>query len=207
MDDEITIWFQQLAQGDERAVQQIWNQYFDRLVRLARKKLLEGSRRSEDEEDIALSAFNSFCKGAAAGRFPQLRDQTDLWRLLVTITVRKAARQQRLAGRKKRGGGKVRGESVFVDKHHDDAKAGIGDVLGDTPTPEMAALAAEECERLMNLLSDDSLRQVAQLKLEGFTNEEIAEKLQCAPRTIERKLNKIREDWQNEPLVSDSEPD
>jgi RNA polymerase sigma factor (sigma-70 family) len=196
VDDEITVWIRQLAQGDERAVQRIWNQYFERLVRLARRKLLDGSRRMADEEDVALSAFNSFFQGAAAGRFPQLNDESDLWRLLVTIAARKAARQLRAAGRHKRGGGKVRGESVFMDR--DDAKPGIGDVLGDAPTPEVAALAAEECERLLALLSDDSLRQVARLKLEGFTNEEIAERLQCAARTVERKLNRIREDWEGE---------
>lgn len=200
-DDEVTAWIRQLAKGDEQAVQEIWNQYYDRLVRLARRKLLDGNRRVADEEDVALSAFNSFCENAAAGRYPLLRDQSDLWRLLVTITARRAARQQRLAGRKKRGGGNVRGESVFLGQRDEADKAGIGQVLGDSPTPEMAALAAEECERLLGLLSDDSLRQVAQLKLEGFTNEEIAEKLQCAPRTIERKLNKIREDWQSKAVA------
>ncbi len=200
-DDEIASWIRELAQGDERAIQQIWNQYFERLVRLARRKLLDGSRRMADEEDVALSAFNSFCEGAAAGRYPQLNDESDLWRLLVTITARKAARQLRSAGRQKRGLGKIRGESVFVDPNNDDRQQGIAAVLGDSPTPEMAALAAEECQRLLALLSDDSLRHVAQLKLEGYSNEEIAERLHCAPRTIERKLNKIREDWQGEQLA------
>jgi RNA polymerase sigma factor (sigma-70 family) len=200
-DDEVTAWIRQLAKGDERVVQEIWNQYYDRLVRLARRKLLDGSRRVEDEEDVALSAFSSFCEGAAAGRFPQLQDHGDLWKLLVTITARKAARQLRSARRQKRGSGKVRGESVFMDQRDEGQKAGIGDVLGDAPTPEMAALAAEECQRLLALLSDESLRQVARLKLEGFTNEEIAERLQCAPRTIERKLNRIRECWQTEELI------
>jgi RNA polymerase sigma factor (sigma-70 family) len=206
-DDEINNWIRQLANGDEAAVQHIWNQYFDRLVRLARRKLLDGSRRVVDEEDVALSAFNSFCKGAAAGRYPQLRDHSDLWKLLVTITARRAARQLRSAGRQKRGSGKIRGESVFLDRHQDDKKAGIGEVLGATPTPEMAALAAEECERLLQRLSDPSLRDVALLKLEGFTNEEIAERLECAPRTIERKLNKIREDWQHEGLLQNVDDD
>lgn len=195
-DDEVSVWMRRLANGDEGAAQEIWNQYYDRLVRLARRKLLDGGRRVEDEEDVALSAINSFCEAAAAGRFPQLHDHSDLWRLLVTITARRAARQLRGSKRQKRGSGKVRGESVFLDHQQEGQKAGIGAVLGSEPTPEMAALAAEECQHLLDMLPDDSLRLVARAKLEGFTNEEIADRLQCAPRTVERKLNKIREAWE-----------
>ena len=46
-------------------------------------------RRAADEEDVALSAFDSFCRGAEQGRFPQLDGRDDLWHLLVVITVRK----------------------------------------------------------------------------------------------------------------------
>ena len=106
-------------------------------------------------------------------------------------------RQKRDAGRQKRGDGKVRGESVFGGT--DDApERGIGNVLGHEPTPEIAAVAAEECQRLLALLPNDTLRDVAQRKLEGYTNEEIADQLQCAPRTIERRLQKIREAWNTE---------
>jgi RNA polymerase sigma factor (sigma-70 family) len=195
-DDEVASWLRRLASGDERAAQEIWNQYYEKLLRLARRKLLNGSRRVEDEEDVALSAINSFCEAAAAGRYPQLHDHSDLWRLLVTITARRAARQMRRSRRQKRGSGKVRGDSVFRDPHEGEQRAGIDAVLGAEPTPEMAALAAEECQRLLNLLPDESLRQVAKAKLEGFTNEEIAERLGCAPRTVERKLTKIRIAWQ-----------
>jgi DNA-directed RNA polymerase specialized sigma24 family protein len=75
---------------------------------------------------------------------------------------------------------------------------GIGNVLGAAPTPEMATIAAEECQRLLSILPDDVLRQVAQLKLEGYTNEEIADRLQCAPRTVERRLHRIRDRWSAE---------
>ena len=47
-------------------------------------------RVAADEEDVALSAFDSFCRGAQRGRFPQLDDRDNLWRLLVVITSRKA---------------------------------------------------------------------------------------------------------------------
>ena len=194
-DDEVTCWLSGLARGEDVAVEEIWRRYYDRLVRLARGKLAEGKRRMADEEDVALSAFHSFCRGAAAGRFPHLEDRHDLWKLLVTITARKAARQVRREMQQKRGSGGVRGESVFAGSTDREEGCGIGGVLGAEPTPEFAALAAEECERMLESLADEQLRQIALWKLEGYSNDEIAEKLQCAPRTVERKLHRIRDLW------------
>lgn len=196
-EDEVTLWLGGLAQGDNAAIQEIWQTYCDRLIRLARKKLGDSSRRAADEEDVALSAFHSFCRGAAAGKFPQLDDRHDLWKLLVTITARKASAQLRRSHRQKRGGGGVRGESVFVRDDSSQRGAGIDQVLGQEPTPELAALVAEQCEHLLGRLEDESLRRIALLKLEGYSNDEIAQQLDCAPRTVERKLARIREAWSN----------
>jgi hypothetical protein len=89
-DGSISGWINQLKAGDDAAVQKLWQAYFQRLVALARAKLRGVPRRAEDEEDAALSAFDSFCRGAEQGRFPQLNNRDDLWRLLVLITSRKA---------------------------------------------------------------------------------------------------------------------
>src|SRR6516225_8646759 len=109
-DGSVTRWIGDLKGGGESAAQHLWERYFHRLVHLARARLRSGRRTGavEDEEDAALSAFDSFCRGAALGRFPQLADREDLWRLLVVITARKAADQKEREGRIKRGGGKVR---------------------------------------------------------------------------------------------------
>ena len=194
-DDEVSRWLAELAQGDESALQRIWERYYERLVRLAREKLRGSTRRASDEEDVVQSAFYSFYRAATAGRFPRLDDRHDLWKLLVTITTRKAVAQIRCAHRQKRGGGAVRGESVFARPDGSRRGGGIGDVLGGEPTPEVAALVTEQCGRLLDALADESLRQVALAKPEGYTNDEIAEQMQCAPRTVERKLAKIRECW------------
>jgi DNA-directed RNA polymerase specialized sigma24 family protein len=195
MDDDVTRWLSGLAAGNETAVDHIWQAYYERLVRLARQKLGPGGPRSADEEDVALSAFHSFCQGAAAGRFPQLGDRHDLWKLLVTITARKAGAHLKRHYRLKRGGGNVRGESVFVPADSDQAQAGIDQVMGREPTPELAAMVAEQCEYLLGCLEDETLRRIALLKLEGYSNEEIASQLDCAPRTVERKLARIRDLW------------
>ena len=194
-DDEVTRWLGQLAEGDEAAAQRIWDRYYGKLVHLARRKLGDVNRRMADEEDVVLSAFHSFCRGVAAGRFPRLDDRHDLWKLLVTVTARKAVAQMRRTYRQKRGGGAVRGESFFECGDSSNRNAGIGDVLGEEPTPELAALLSEQCEQLLDRLEDESLRKIALAKLEGYNNEEIAVQLGCAPRTIERRLAQIRQRW------------
>ena len=83
----VSHWIGQLRAGDPVAAQHLWEGYFRRLVGLARGKLQSLPSRAADEEDVALSAFASFCRGVEGGRFPQLADRDDLWRLLVTITA------------------------------------------------------------------------------------------------------------------------
>src|SRR4051812_38496320 len=97
MDDHgsVTLWLGALRAGDLDAAQPLWERYFARLVRLARARLHATPRADADEEDAALSAFDSFCDGAARGRLPRLADRDELWRLLVVLTARKAAAQAR----------------------------------------------------------------------------------------------------------------
>src|ERR1700676_382215 len=114
MPGSVTHWVGQLKAGERDAAQQLWEAYFRRLVGLARKKLQGAKVRTADEEDVALSAFDSFCRGAEHGRFPQLGDRNDLWRLLVVITGRKAIDLIQKEGRQKRGGGALLGESALL---------------------------------------------------------------------------------------------
>jgi len=173
----------------------LWRRYFERLVALARKKLSRRARRVADEEDVALSALHSLCAGAAQGRFHVLSDRDSLWRLLVMLTARKAADQLQHQNRQKRGGGKVRGDSV-LEAGAD--SIGWAQVAGSTPTPEFVAQMHEEIQRRLDQLGDDSLREVALLTLEGWTNDEMAKKMDRSTRSIERKLTAIRKIWQTE---------
>ncbi len=200
-DDSVTQWIAKLGAGNVAAAQAIWNRYFERLAYYARRKLNKVPRRVADEEDIALSALDSFCRGAAAGRFPRLTDRHDLWGLLITIATRKVYAQMRRQRAGKRGGGKVRGESVFLPVNGESGLTCIGEMMSREPTPEAVNMVAENCQRLLDALGDDTLRQVALLKLEGFTSDEIAAKLDCVTRTVERKLERIRLKWEKEPTV------
>jgi DNA-directed RNA polymerase specialized sigma24 family protein len=197
MSEELSQWLKELSQGDEHAAQQLWELYFDKLVRLARRKMEGLALRSADEEDVALSAMNSFCRGLAARRFDGIAGADELWKLLVTITARKVCAQRRQHFAQKRGGGRVRGESIF-DVSDDDS--GIGEVLGREPTPELAVGFAENCREMIDDLEDETLQKIVLLTLEGYRTPEIAEKLGCVRRTVERKLQIIREKWGQKPI-------
>lgn len=200
----VSLWLAQLKSGEPDAARQLWDRYFRRLVGLARVKLRESARRVADEEDVALSAFDSFFRGVEAGRFATLDDRDSLWRLLVTITARKASHLQRDLTAQKRGGGRVSGESVFQGQDASASMAGgIDRVAGAEPSPEFALEVAEQTRRHLELLPDEQLRTIALAKMEGYTNDEIADRLSVAPRTIERKLQLIREIWERDEFDAD----
>jgi DNA-directed RNA polymerase specialized sigma24 family protein len=119
-----------------QAAQQLWERYFDQLVRLARSRLRGVSCRAADEEDVALSAFADLCAALQRDRYPQLADRHGLWRLLVTITARKAANLV------------VRQRPASAPASEEELESAVG----QEPSPEFAAQAAEEYQRLLAAL-------------------------------------------------------
>ena len=194
--DSVTQWLHNLKDGDPDSAQRLWERYFARLAGLARKRLNGFARLGLDEEDVALSAFHSLCTGMEQGRFEELDDRESLWKLLVTITLRKAQRTIRDEFRQKRGGGNVLGESALLTREEADAGVhGLEKLLDDEPTPEFAAQMTEEMHVLLRQLDDDELRRIAVWKMEGCTSVEIAQRLGKALATIERRLKLIRTIW------------
>jgi DNA-directed RNA polymerase specialized sigma24 family protein len=188
----ITALLDRLNGGDHEAARLLWQRYYPRLVALARKKLHGAPRRVADEEDAALGAFDSFCRRAEQGYFPDLKDRDSLWALLVVLTARKAADQVKYHLRAKRGGGQVGDEAALNKEGGELGPSGFDGLEGDGPTPEEAALLAEEVETLLARLDNPVLRQVAVWKLEGYTNAEIASRQGCSTPTVERRLAIMR---------------
>jgi RNA polymerase sigma factor (sigma-70 family) len=197
--EPVTHWLTLLKSGDTQAAQPLWDRYFQQLVHLARGKLQarRGAANAADADDVGLSAFASFCRGVERGAFPQLSDRKDLWKLLVTITARKALdliRRQRARKRLPPGGL----ETLLGPAGDGEAPRGIEDVLGREPTPDFAIQVADECQRLLDALEDDKLRKLAVLKMEGYTNEEIVKELRWSRAKVERNLRFIRSTWKAE---------
>jgi DNA-directed RNA polymerase specialized sigma24 family protein len=183
--DSVTTWIGLLRAGDPGAAAPLWERYFPRLVGLARARLAGTARAAADEEDVALSAFHSFCRAAAADRFDRLDGRDDLWQLLVVLTTRKAHQERRRQAAAKRGGGGRTADG-----------ADVGTVAGG-PDPATAAEVADELAALLAALPHDDLRRVAVLKLEGRDAAEIAAAEGVSARTVGRKLGLIREYWES----------
>src|SRR5262249_14538410 len=119
-----------------------------------------------------------------AGRFPQLRDRGDLWRILFRLTTNAAADQRDREEREKRGGGEVRGGSA------------LSDAVAEGPTPEEAAQLSEHLARLLAALPDDAARRIATARMEGHENAQIAAELGCSLATVERRARLVRATWE-----------
>jgi DNA-directed RNA polymerase specialized sigma24 family protein len=195
-DESVTLWLAGIKAGEDADIQRLWDRYFQQLVRLASARLPRHARRVLDGEDVAISAFRSFCARAAKGQFPDLANRDQLWRVLFAITVRKAVGTVRHQTREKRGGGHVMGESAMGWGGDASDRDGLSRFLSREPSPDDAAAFADELEGLFTRLDDVMLRVIAFQKLQGLNTEEIAASLEVSRRTVDRKLGLIRAIWE-----------
>jgi RNA polymerase sigma factor (sigma-70 family) len=185
-DESITRLIGMARTADPGAAEVLWHTYFEKLVAVARQKLPLAAPRGADAEDVALSAFASFWAGAGQDRFPQLTDRTALWPLLVAITANKCTDLIRRETRQKRGGG------AAVDP------SAIEYLIDREPPPEFACEVADQLVHLLARLDrtgDPSLRRVAELRMTGRNQSEIAAELGCVRETVGRKLRLIELCW------------
>ena len=176
--------------GDGRAFEELWARYFDRLVAIASKQV------AANGEDAALSAFHSFHRRASRGDFPNLDDRGDLWIQLMTLTRQKVIDSRRRENALKRGGGmKILRESDLATSDTQEDSANLAEIVGREPDPQYAAMMTEECRRLMDLLGDETLREIALLKMSLNTHTEIAAKFGRSLSWVNRKLDLIRTLW------------
>jgi DNA-directed RNA polymerase specialized sigma24 family protein len=185
-----------LKAGHAGAFQPLWNRYYEQLVRRARRELVSrGHARGEsDEEDVALSTFHALHRGVKDGRFPDLDDREDLWRVLVHIAADKIVDKRRHETRGKRD---VRRDVPQSPTPDDERSRLVDEVIGREPSPELSVAVADELVLRTRAL-DDVQRRVVEMKLKNHTNDEIAADLDCSLRTVVSKLGIIRKLWLRE---------
>jgi DNA-directed RNA polymerase specialized sigma24 family protein len=184
---------ERLREGDDRALGPLWERYFERLVKVARGRLPVGSpgRVEGGSMDAALNALQSFQSRLRKGEYGWVTSRGDLWKLLVTMTRNKAIKQAQRAGADKRHPkqGLIR-ESEMASPQ---GAYSLEEVVTEDPTPEMAVELAERIERIHKALDDPELSRVFQLRLEGYSREEISEAIDRAVRSVTRKLEIVRQ--------------
>jgi RNA polymerase sigma-70 factor (ECF subfamily) len=201
----ITGFIQELKGGDEqgfeRAADRIWRRYSAELLRTIRARLARKMRARFDPEDVLQSAYKSFCIRQKRGDY-ELKDREDLWSLLYTITRNKARNAANHNRRIKRN---YQREQENPTGDNGEASPLVERVAAQLPTPQDLAIMKEELSLRLASLSAE-LRTVALLKLAGFSNKEMAakESLDCAERTVERKLSSIRRRWSAESDASET---
>ncbi|MEM7473595.1 MAG: ECF-type sigma factor [Planctomycetota bacterium] len=191
-DSKITHWINLAKEGDASAYEALWNHYFASVVALAKGRMFKLRGSLYDEEDAALSAMKSLFRGINSGRFPELHDRDNLWRLLVVITHRKLRAQWRMESAEKRAASRT-------------TELNIETVLSEEPSAAFVSEMMDQVERLMSELGDERLKRIAMLRLDGFTYDEIAEQLDCTNRTVCRKVERIRHIWGKEMELLDAE--
>lgn len=178
---------------DSQAAGQIWQRFFQRLLPLARARLLKLSDRMVDEEDIMVSVFDRFFRAANEDRFARLHDRDDLWQILLMLTDHKVIEHYRKSTALKRGGDNVRRLDDVVEPGKE-----MHELADETPGPEFVAAFNDSVSVALSRLTDEKARDVALLKLEGFENREIAHRLRIGLSSVERKLRLIREHWRED---------
>ena len=187
-----------LKRGDAEGQQALCERYFQRLTQLARQRLerIGARRRAADEEDVVLSVFESLFRRAEQGQFPQLSSRDDLWRLLFTMVDRKSKNQVRHERADKRGSGRVAGESVFEKRSDGENSPGI-EARAEAIEPTAAEIAElSDVIQVAFESLDPEYRQIAELRMQGYTVAEVAEQIDKSIATVERRLRVIRATWE-----------
>lgn len=195
--DPVSLWIEELRQADQIAARQIWQHFAARLHQMAGHQLRARTKRVYDEDDALQSMFESVCRGLAEGRFPDLRDRDSLWQLMLVITGHKIANRHRYDRQQRRDERRTLTDSIFSDIPFEESRQASGGLISREPTPEFVAEFQETSERLFATLNDPELKEIAILRVEGYGDSEIAERLNCSRRTVQRRLTMIRRHWES----------
>ncbi|MEZ6058763.1 MAG: ECF-type sigma factor [Planctomycetaceae bacterium] len=198
----VTFNIRMMRKGDKSSADFLWARFSRRLELLVKTRLHPRHRHVSDEEDVVLESLTELFRGLLDGKYSELFDRNDFWRLLVTVASRNVIDHVNHEKRQKRGGGHVRNESALTGgKHGGSQMSLLEQVESDCPPPDMQLMITEHCTALLESLNNDELRTIAIEKAAGATNQEVADTLGISLRSVERRVAEIRELWSRHGLV------
>lgn len=181
--------------GDDKGADFLWSRFSTRLEELVRSRLHPTQRHVADEEDVVLESLTELFRGLLNGKFTEVSNRSEFWRLLVTVASRNVIDQVNRENRQKRGGGRVQNEAEIARSNGNHQGSFLDQVPSTLPTPEIQAMITERCTYLLESLSNNELRTIAVARAAGSTNQEVAENLGVSLRSVERRLAEIRNQW------------
>jgi RNA polymerase sigma-70 factor (ECF subfamily) len=180
MDDAhgVTDLVQRCRAGDRGAAEQLFVRYSRQLVLLAQRRLGPRLAAREDGEDVVQSVFCTFFRRNSAGEV-EIENSGQLWRLLVTITLRKVG----LRHRRHRAGCRAVTAEADADL--------LVEVAARDPGPEADVALADELTALTRDLPAQ-YQEMFRLRLQGRGATEIAQMLNVSRRTVHRAVEWVR---------------
>ena len=168
---------EKLGCSPEDAAAEVFRRYSQRLLALAESRLNPRVKARVGADDIVQSVFRTFFRRSADGQFTF--DHTGaLWRLLVTITIRKAMAQ----GRPSRHGPPT--IPLDVDEG--------ADLAGEEPSPPEVATVIDLTQRMLEKLNSRQRRMV-ELRFQGYSTPQIGKESDCSRTTVWRVLDRVEE--------------
>jgi RNA polymerase sigma factor (sigma-70 family) len=192
----VTDWIQDLDQGRSGAELKLYRHFYPRLVRFAVRTIGNSPRRWWDEEDVVSKAFASFFRRSKNGDFKAILNRNELWKLLATITKRKTINHIRDQQTVRRGGPSM----PLAEAELSDQNLSLADVCQDRRSPFAIVDFAEAKARALSVLNPE-LAEVANCRFDGYTNVEIAARINRSVPTVERRLRLIRKKWLHEGIA------
>jgi RNA polymerase sigma factor (sigma-70 family) len=178
--------------GDQDASRELFDSYVERLLPLARSRISQRLASRVDPEDVIQSVFRTFFTRLKDDQF-SIHDQDDLFRLLVRITVHKSLRQVAHHKAAKRDPNQEVPQSADSQEH-------LLQLLASEPTPDEAVLFLDHLEKFLSVLPQDD-RRILELKMQGYSTEEIAKQIHSYDRKVRRVLERIRHVAEHEGLA------
>jgi RNA polymerase sigma-70 factor, ECF subfamily len=183
-----------LRAGDEAAAREIFERFVRQLVHLAHRQLSAALRRRVDPEEVVQSAYKSFFLRYGAGKL-EVQDWGNLWGLLTVITLRKCldkAEYHKAARRNL--------EREAAAQPGASGAEPWWQAVAREPTPEEAAMLAETVEQLLRDLKENE-RPILEMSLQGYTTQEISQRLGLAERSVRRLRERIKKRLQRMQLA------
>jgi RNA polymerase sigma-70 factor (ECF subfamily) len=174
-----------LRAGDSAAPRELFRRFTHQLVALARGRFGPPVGHKVDPEDVVQSAYKSFFRRYGDGDL-EVGNWNSLWGLLTLITLRKCA--ERVAYHRAACRDAAR---EVPGPPGDEETAPWPEALSREPTPVEAALLSEAVEQLLAGLDGDE-RPIVELSLQGYTTQEISERLGHPERTVRRLRERVR---------------